>query len=235
MPSHPMTAETPRPSDARSCPARPGLAAFGRAAGILALLAGGPAFAAPAQDGPLLAPSRDVAVTYRLSADGNSPPEAVVHAKAGGMRLRIEPAGWPVTLLVDRTGGEIDVLIGQHAYVQTPLQANSLRFLQPEARASFTRRGQETVLGRRCTEWDLRAPEGTGRVCATADGVILRAEGTDRQGRHGAAEAVAIRYAPEPEADFAPPPGAVRLALPAALLDRVLSGNAPADAPGDAP
>jgi len=71
----------------------------------------------------------------------------------------------------------------------------------------FTRRAGATVSRVACTLWDVVQDAQRGQVCVTDDGVMLRTEGVDPQGRHTAIEAVSVTYTPAPEADFAPPAG----------------------------
>ncbi|MBS0559770.1 MAG: hypothetical protein JSR21_06925 [Proteobacteria bacterium] len=80
----------------------------------------------------------------------------------------------------------------------------------PQNQGGYARRGQATVAGLACTEWEATATDGRRTVaCITDDGVMLRAQAGGRT----LFEAVTVSYAPQDPALFAAPPGfAVRRA-----------------------
>ena len=73
----------------------------------------------------------------------------------------------------------------------------------------FTQAGADKVLGRACTLYDVTTDHDRahGRVCLTADGMLLKGEGQGRDGRGAKVEATAIAVAPQPKELFSPPAG----------------------------
>jgi hypothetical protein len=191
-----------------------------------ALLLALPATAAWAEGRPVLLPTRDATVIYRVDSDQpGAPSEAEVHFRAGAARLRIAPRGMPGYLLVDRDSRKVTmVLPQQQIFLDFPLRGDPERLLTRQDDMQFTRRGEETVAGLRCTDWDMQSPDATGSGCVTADGVILRARGTSH-GRAGGIEATSVVYAPQPQSLFEPPPDAKRLDLPKGLSGALLGGK----------
>ena len=69
-------------------------------------------------------------------------------------------------------------------------------------RMKFTRKGEGTVAGHKCTQWDAVLDQDRHVVCITGDGVVLRNQSQDAQGRRNLVEAFAIRYDNVPDAAF---------------------------------
>ena len=67
------------------------------------------------------------------------------------------------------------------------------------------RKGSATVAGLRCTVWEVGGESANGSACVTADGVVLRAGGSDRRGRTGSIEAERVEYGHQADALFFPP------------------------------
>ena len=184
---------------------------------LLPLLAAG---AVAAQDRPLLQPTRDVTVTYRVEgAAAEVVPGGVdgplrLSWDAARQRLRAEADGRTQAVLVDlphRTAVVLDTAM--RAVVALPLREKDLQPLTLDG-ARLTRRGRATVAGLACTTWDVQARRGTGTVCLTADGVALRAEGAV-DGRQGSFTATDVAFGAVAPGLFAVPPGYFSLNLPA--------------------
>jgi hypothetical protein len=62
------------------------------------------------------------------------------------------------------------------------------------------------VAGLPCTLWRVQDGNSQGRSCITADGVMLRAEGS-HQGQSGGMEATQVSFAPQDAARFQRPQG----------------------------
>ena len=178
---------------------------------------------ARAQDHPPFAATRDAAITYRLLGDPDSPGaprEMHMFLKAQGSLMRIDAAGQPGYALVDRPNNRMFLVMdSQKAYMEmdsTESGGPQQFMLNPSMQ--FTRKGAATVAGQPCTVWSVRAKQGTGLACITADGIMLRAQGVGADGsRTGGLEATSVSYAAQPDALFAPPVGYTKMDMAAML------------------
>jgi hypothetical protein len=170
------------------------------------------AMPAAAQERPAnLLPTHDVAVTYQL---GGGHGEAAVHWQAGGRQLRVDlPHDTYAVVDLARLSATL-VLPELQTLMQMPLSPSQAEALEPGPEARFVREGSNVVAGLRCTVWSVEAAEGHGTVCLTRDGVLLSGQATDRSGHGGMVEAVAVRYAPQPQELFQLPADYKRLKLP---------------------
>lgn len=182
-------------------------------AALLSLAASGPASA----DQPLMRPTRDVAVVYRVQGTPAGGGPAQTHAIRmfwgdGGQELRVELDTQPVVALIDFKRQRMEmVLPAQRVVLDAALDPGLVPgFVMPPG-ATATRGGTDTVAGQGCTVWHLTGPRGAGTACITGDGVVLRAEGSAAHEGSGRLEAVSVTYAPQPDALFAPPPGFRRM------------------------
>ncbi len=181
----------------------------------LALLA----FPAAAAAQPRLIPEHDVTVVYRVEGPataripGGAPDGVRLAWDAAGGRLRAEPVGqgtYAVTDLARRVA--YIVFARQLSYLELPLRGGDPQKLIAGAHVTFERRGTETLLGLRCTDWAIHAERVSGMGCVTPDGVVLRAEG-EFDGEAGRMTALSVDAGPQPEEIFHPPEGFFRLAL----------------------
>ena len=186
------------------------------------LLAAAAAWPGLAVAQPMLVPGRDVAVLYRLAGaaaeqiPGGAPAGVRLLWDATGQRLRAEPVGGAVYALTDLQRRVADIVFaGQSSYIEARIKAGDPQTLIAGRDAHFTRRGAERLLGLECTDWAIHSPKVDGTGCITADGVVLRAEGMI-DGRPGSMVAQTVSYGPQPGAEFVPPDGFFRLALPGA-------------------
>jgi hypothetical protein len=174
------------------------------------LLAAAPA---AAQDRPPVFPTRDVAVTYRMIG-GPAPqgaPQSIQmswSAAAGLMRSEMPGMGWMVA--DQRNGRAFLVMEPMRAIMDVPLgeQGGQQRGQLPglSESATYRREGSATVAGLNCTIWSVQDGDSRGRACVTADGVMLRAEGT-HGGHSGGLEATQVTYGPQDPARFQRPQG----------------------------
>lgn len=175
------------------------------------------AFPAAAQ--PVVQPTRDVVVEYHITGAGMTTPgrnhvdSVKISYAARGQRMRMEPGGQPVFVIVDRNAGHTTmVMTDKHMFMEMPYDARQTMNFSPE-NAHFTRRGTATVAGLTCTEYDVQSQQHNGTVCLTSDGVMLRAVSTDPQ-HNGSMEATSVAYGPQPDSVFAPPPGFQKMDIP---------------------
>ena len=160
---------------------------------------------------PRLVPSGDVDVLYQLDGPaaqqipGGAPDGVRLQWNASGQRLRAEPVGGIVYAITDLRRRVADLVFAtQSSVLELPLRGGDPQALLAGADARFTRRGTNRVLGMDCDEWSVHASRLDATGCVTADGVILRAEGT-WNGQPGRAVALSVVRDPIPAARFAPP------------------------------
>jgi hypothetical protein len=190
----------------------------------LAALPGLVAFAPPhgAAAQPMLVPGRDVAVVYRLGGaavaqiPGGAPDGVRLLWDAAGQRLRTEPVGQPVYAITDLGRRVADIVFAaQNSYIEMRIKAGDPQTLLAGSDIRFTRRGTAHLIGLDCTLWAIHSRKIDGTGCITADGVVLRAEGTI-DGQPGSVTALSVAFAPQPPDRFVPPEGFFRLPIPGA-------------------
>jgi hypothetical protein len=173
---------------------------------------------ATADDRPAMFPQRDVVVQYHVTnarPDSAQPREGIVtvHATDGGARMRVEIAGQPGFMIVDRGQKRVLMVIeSKHSYFEMPVDPERVMGLAVNE-GSFTKRGADTVAKVRCTVWDVKSRTGTATVCVTDDGVLLRANGASEGRGSGAMEALSVVYGKQPAGLFDPPPGFQKLEM----------------------
>jgi hypothetical protein len=199
----------------------------------LLLLVASPAVA---QERPLLVPTRDVAVTYLVTAGQGQGHELRMAWLVAERKLRVDAAGAPGWSVIDQRAKRMLVVMDQQrAVLEVPANTGPGGLsvpTEPPASARFTRGGSATVAGLRCTVWRYEDGDKQGETCLTADGVMLRSSGGQRGGqgsgqgggRTGAVEATKVAYGPQDPARFQAPPGYRSMQLPPGLT---LPGAAP--------
>jgi hypothetical protein len=167
-------------------------------------------------DQPLLRPSRDVDVVYRAAAQrGGKDVEQRVRWLAASQTMRIDPPSAGLHVIIDYVARRMSVVQDATRSVVEMAAPDSMADMIGGGPATgFVRRGEATVAGRVCVEWQtLDHGAHLALVCITDDGVLLRA-GTAEQVR---VSAVSVQYAPQDPATFRIPadyahatPGAAR-------------------------
>ena len=196
---------------------RPALAA-------LLTLAAAPALA---QDKPPLTPTRDVAVTYRML--GNAPagaPQGIAmswNAAQGLLRSDIPGMGW---MVADQRNQRGFMVMEQMRMVMDIPVAQAMQQHGPSSGATFRREGTATIAGHACTIWFYQDGPTQGRSCVTADGVMLRAEGT-HQGQSGGMEATQVTFGAQDPARFQRPQGYQTMQMPQGMPPGMAPGSAP--------
>ena len=168
-----------------------------------------------AQDAPRLFPSRDVAVTYRVSGAG--PMQEVTMAWAAAarlMRVDLPGMGYTIADFAGQTGFMV-MQMPQPMVMDIPMAqaASHVRALES---ARFTRQGTDRVAGVACTNWRHEGPQGSGTGCFTDDGVLLRSQGS-APGVQGALEALRVTYGPQDVARFQRPAGVPAMQMPGGM------------------
>jgi hypothetical protein len=162
--------------------------------------------------GPVIAPSRDVAVTYRTA--GKEAGEIRVSWLAAEGKMRIEtPTG--VFIQDGRENRDIILMPEQRMFLTATSdqrrQGRGLSLAGPDDKV--TREGADRVAGHDCAVWRVEARKDDGddeakvkRACVTADGVPLRVvegEGEERR----TTVATKVEYARQDPAQFRVPEG----------------------------
>jgi hypothetical protein len=176
-----------------------------RLAFAAALIAALPAIA-EAQERPLVFPTRDVTVIYRLSVPGRP---AMEMTRQWGAQSRIERRTMPGEadyMIVDQPNQRAFIIMEQaRAIREIPFaQVSGAQRMLESAR--FTRGGAERIAGHDCTVWRFEFQGQSGDACVTADGVLLRSLGNS-PGREVRAEAVNVVYGPVDPTLFRQPEG----------------------------
>lgn len=160
-----------------------------------------------AQDAPLVLPTRDVAVSYKLIGRGG-PKNLVIRQRAQSRVMRIETIGQPGYVLVDRQTQRASLVMdGQGVFADMAANRVPQEGQLPDDNASFKKRGLASFAGSQCTNWDYNTARGNGRVCITDDGVLLRIESLSGNGL----EATTLAFVPQQAAWFTPPAGTSRM------------------------
>ncbi|WP_270939204.1 hypothetical protein [Falsiroseomonas oryzae] len=181
---------------------------------VLLTLAAAPALA---QDRPPLTPTRDVTVTYRSIGSGvpaGMPPMTISWLAAQGlMRNDMPGMGWVVA--DPRSGRAFMVMEQARAIMDVPMPP-SVEQQMNSPTVTFRREGSATVAGHACTIWLMQDGPNQARSCITAEGVMLRAEGT-HQGQTSGIEATQVSFAAQDPARFQRPQGYQPMQVPPGL------------------
>ena len=80
--------------------------------------------------------------------------------------------------------------------------------------ARFTRKAEATVAGHRCTVFDTQIDGRPGSVCVSPEGLVLRSQSVDADGRRNLVEAFAVQVGGTTEDEFKIPSGYERIQPP---------------------
>lgn len=179
---------------------------------VVALLFAMAVGSAQAQERPVISPTRDVDVTYRVPQPASaSAPARVLQQRmrytAASSRQRIDPPTSDLYVIMD--------FATRRMYTIRPSERMSLDMPTPAtvgaSTAPFTRRGEARVAGVGCTEWLTRDATGEAtEVCITPDGVLLRAAAAGRL----LVEAASVRYEAQDASVFVVPEGFKHITAP---------------------
>ncbi len=168
---------------------------------------------------PRLIPAGSVDVLYRLSgaaADqipGGAPDGVRLQWDGVTQRLRAEPIGRPVYVITDLARRVADfVFPAQNAFLEVPLRGGDPQALLAGSDVRFTRRGTSRVAGLDCTEWTAQSQKLDATGCVTADGIVLRADGS-YDGHRSSFQALSVTRGPVAPDRLRPPEGFARLPL----------------------
>ncbi len=183
--------------------------------------------AAQADTAPLILPDRDVAVVYQLSAPGRPDQSYQLEYDASGQRARINNPAQGTYFLVDLPAGTAQMVVPQlNSVVNAPdLSGLTQQITDAGQHARFTLLGSKAYAGLPCQNWLVMSDQGTATACLTADGVTLHFDGHNAHGS-GSVTATAVRFGPQPDADFAAPGGYNAITLPPGVLQQLMNGGA---------
>ena len=192
-----------------------------------ALLAATLPVATQAQDRPQIFPTRDVAVTYRVAGQGQQAELTMLWSAATRLMRMNLPGGAGYMVADHQNQRGFMVMEAMRAILDVPMEqaAGMQRELE---NARFTRGGTEKIAGTDCTAWRYQGPAQSGEACTTADGVMLRAQGS-AQGQQGRMEAVRVSYGAQDAAQFRRPQGYQTMQMPQGM-----PGVMPGQRPGTA-
>jgi Domain of unknown function (DUF4412) len=197
-------------------------------AGVLLLAAAAtilpatPSSPAAAEDRPPQAPTRDVAVTYRMAA-GAAASEMRIAWLTAEQRMRLDMPGQGYMVVDQRGQRAFMVMDSTRMVMEIPFAQNTQRMAQLPQGARLAREGQDRVAGTPCTVWTYQEGGRTGRTI-TADGVVLRV--TSPGGPEESMEATEIAYDAQDPARFRPPAGYTALAMPSLTGGSAVPGAA---------
>jgi hypothetical protein len=168
---------------------------------------------ARAADHPVLAPTREVEVTYKLTGanqQNGAQILRVTYADQGRVRLDFfhfatETSAF-ASLIFDPPANRVITLLPER---QGYLQRDVGKLVNPGSpltdKMNFTRQTSVTIAGLQCVDWSVtNGAAGEGTACVTADGVVLRA--TRSKPVAGSMEALTVKYTPTSPDLFTPPP-----------------------------
>jgi len=184
-----------------------------------------------AQDKPPLYPTRDVAITYRLTGGQTQPGMQSLTvawlAAAQAMRVDMGAAGYMVA--DHRTQRGFMVVEAARMIMDVPME-QAMQQHGPSANATYRRTGTDTVAGLPCTVWAFQDRGNNGTACVTNDGVMLRAQGTSG-GQSGSMEATQVTFGAQNPARFQRPQGFQSMQMPGQIPGQggsALPGQRPA-------
>ena len=171
--------------------------------------------AAAAQDKPVLAPTRDATIDYKVEGRGNTGPQSLrMMFTAGGKKMRIDMPGQPGFVVMDRTAGRMMIVMADaRRYMEQPMPPGQQGAFDLSENHSFTRKGTETIAGQRCTVWESKG-EHAGTGCVTDEGLVLRGESVTPDGRQSKLIATAVSLAPIAATSFEAPAGFTKMEMP---------------------
>ena len=179
---------------------------------LLAIIAGAaPVPAATGPDRPVIPPTRDAVLGYRLQPAQGETINARVSLLAGARTLRMDLPDFTFMLATPATHNLVMVVPLEHTVVDLAWSDGPQSLFLLDDHARFTRKGEATVAGQRCTIYDMQGDVTPGTVCVSADGLVLRHQTTDPQGRRNLVEAFAVQLGGTTEDEFKLPRGYERL------------------------
>lgn len=160
---------------------------------------------------PPFVAARDAVLGFHLApATGEQIDVRVtIRANNRGIRMDLPDQTYVVGLPASRTVFLVAPLYQTIADI--PWESGPVPLFTVDDRMKFTRKGDATVGGLRCTQWEATLEKARNLLCVTADGLVLRNQFNDPLGRRNLIEAFVVRFQPAADIDFEPPVGFERL------------------------
>ncbi len=177
-------------------------------------LAAAPVAAAP-PDRPSLFPVHDALVAYQMVPAVGEKIDLRVAYLAGGKEIRFNLPDTSYILVTPSKRSVLMVVPLEGTLADLPWAAGPQSLFLLDEHAHFVRKGETTVAGQKCTQWDMTLEQDRRAVCVTVDGLVLRNQGTDPQGRKSLVEATIVRTEPVPAELFVIPSGYEKIPLDA--------------------
>lgn len=190
---------------------------------ILFLAAAGPAPApAAGPDRPVIPPTRDAILGYNLQPGAGEAIRARVSIQAGAKTLRLDLPDLTYMIATPATHSLIMVVPLERTTVDLPWSDGPQTLFLLDDTARYARKGESTVAGQRCTVFDVQQDTKASAVCVSPEGLVLRHQSTDANGRRNLVEAYAVQLGGTTDAEFKLPAGFDRLqpSLPPLLPSR---------------
>jgi hypothetical protein len=171
--------------------------------------------AQPAAGQPELTPKRDYAGVYKVEGAGPMGNEMRIAYSAATKIQRVEGGPMGMTMLVDIPRGSMTMIDGNARRYFELTGGDSRPPWADTSRFRFERAGTDRVANTPCTNWRMiEGGQRRGTVCATGDGIMLRAE-WQHEGNAGKIEATSFSLAAQPAENFRVPSGYQRMEMPA--------------------
>lgn len=163
--------------------------------------------AGPAPERPAIPPTRDAILGYHMRPATGEAIDVRVLIRAGGRAMRVDLPDTSYVLVQPATKGIALVVPLERTAAEMYWNEGPQALFTLDDRAKYTRRAEQTVAGQRCTQWESQLEQERHTLCVTTDGLVLRNQFQDPQGRRNLVEAFALRYETLLDADFQVPPG----------------------------
>ncbi len=175
--------------------------------GVLPLGAATPPPAAPAAPPATLTllPMRDTVVAYHLAPSRGEAIDVLVTYRAGGRALRMDLPDHTYMIATPSTRSLVLVVPLERTAADLSWSEGPQPLFLPDPHMGFTRKGEATVAGQRCTQWEALKEPSRNAICVTPDGVMLRNQFLDGQGRRSVVEALGVKQVAAAEVDFVVP------------------------------
>lgn len=168
---------------------------------------------AQAQDRPQIYPTRDVAVTYRVSGGQVQGAEMTMLWSAAQRLMRMNMPGGMGYMIADHQNQRGFMVMEPTRMIMDVPMDQAAGYQRDLENARFTRGATMKIAGQDCTVWRYQGQGQGGEACITGDGVMLRASG-NAQGQQGTIEAINVTYGPQDAAQFRRPQGYQSMQLP---------------------
>ena len=178
----------------------------------LLLVAAGPAPSPPAgPDRPTIPPTRDAVLGYRLQPGAGEAIRARVSLQAGARTMRLDLPDLTYMLATPADHTLVMVVPLERTTVDLPWSDGPQSLFLLDDAARYTRKGDATIAGQKCTVFDVQQDAKQSTVCVSPEGLILRSQSTDAAGRRNLVEAYAVQLGGTTEDEFKLPTGFERL------------------------